>query len=351
MSGRHIRFSIFDWLDESGRGFAQTYEERLRMLEYADRAGFYCYHLAEHHGTALSSTPSPSVFLSAAAQRTHRLRLGALTWVLPLYEPLRLIEELSMLDQLSRGRIDVGVGRGSSPYEGMRHGLSMEESIAMYREALDILVGGWRNGELHYQGKHFNYDHVRLRLQPVQRPCPPLWYPTSSLDSIPWIAAQGFNTVFSIGLLGTFEKVQAMVRRYLAEWEAHRGDADRMNGHVADPICGITTHVYLAETDALACKQARGGILAWYENFVRRYLERGDTKYPATIDFENLVGEGRFLVGSPATVRERLRGWIEQSGANCFIGSFAFGNLPFESIMTSIDLFAKEVMPALSAAR
>src|SRR5215207_10896670 len=112
-----IRFSIFDWLDESGRGIGTTYEERLKMLEFADEAGYYCYHLAEHHGTALSMTPSPSIFLSSAAQRTKRLRLGALTYLLPHYHPIRLMEEISMLDQLSGGRVDLGVSRGSSPHE------------------------------------------------------------------------------------------------------------------------------------------------------------------------------------------------------------------------------------------
>lgn len=70
-----VRFALFDWLDESGRGFGETYEERLQMLEYADEAGFACYHLAEHHGTALSTVPSPNLFLASVAQRTKRIRL------------------------------------------------------------------------------------------------------------------------------------------------------------------------------------------------------------------------------------------------------------------------------------
>jgi len=89
-----VRFAMFDWLDESGRGFGETYEERLRMLELADRAGFYAYHLAEHHATELSTVPSPNLFLAAVAQRTWRLRLGPLSYILPLYDPVRLLEEI-----------------------------------------------------------------------------------------------------------------------------------------------------------------------------------------------------------------------------------------------------------------
>ena len=93
------------------------YEQRLQCLEYADEAGFYCYHLAEHQATPLGMAPSPGVFLSAAIQRTQRLRLGPLVYLLPLYNPLRLVQEICMLDKMSRGRLEVGIGRGVSPYE------------------------------------------------------------------------------------------------------------------------------------------------------------------------------------------------------------------------------------------
>src|SRR5919204_750759 len=113
-----VRFSMFDWLDESGRDQGETYAERLRMLELADRSGFYCYHLAEHHATELSTVPSPNLFLSAVAQRTRRLRLGPLSYVLPRYEPLRLLEEVCMLDQLSGGRGGLGVSPGPTHEQG-----------------------------------------------------------------------------------------------------------------------------------------------------------------------------------------------------------------------------------------
>src|SRR4051794_28670602 len=147
-----IPFSIFDWLDDSGREVAQTYEDRLAMVGLADKLGFYCYHLAEHHGSALSNTPSPNVFLSSVAQQTSRLHLGALTYLLPLYNPLRLLEELCMLDQLSRGRLEIGVSRGPSPIESARYRVTPEDARPMYREALDIMIQGWTRGEITYSG-------------------------------------------------------------------------------------------------------------------------------------------------------------------------------------------------------
>src|SRR5215211_6896638 len=112
-----MHFGVFDHLDHSGVPLQTYYEDRLTIIEAYDRAGFYAYHLAEHHSTPLGMAPSPSVFLSAVAQRTKRLRFGPMVYALPLHHPLRLIEEICMLDHLSGGRLDIGFGRGSSPIE------------------------------------------------------------------------------------------------------------------------------------------------------------------------------------------------------------------------------------------
>jgi alkanesulfonate monooxygenase SsuD/methylene tetrahydromethanopterin reductase-like flavin-dependent oxidoreductase (luciferase family) len=105
-----MRFGIFDHMDESGVSLEQQFEERLKLIEAYDRLNFYAYHLAEHHGTPLGLAPSPGIFMAAVAQRTRRLRFGPLVYSLPLYHPVRLIEEICMLDQLSGGRFELGVG-------------------------------------------------------------------------------------------------------------------------------------------------------------------------------------------------------------------------------------------------
>ena len=115
--GLPLQFGLFDWIEWDQAPASDIFEQRLQMLEYADQAGFFCYHLAEHHVTPLSVAPSPTVFLAAAAQRTQRLRLGPLVYLLPFYNPLRLLHEICMLDHLSRGRLELGVGRGISPGE------------------------------------------------------------------------------------------------------------------------------------------------------------------------------------------------------------------------------------------
>src|SRR3989442_9453684 len=112
-----VECGIFDHVDGGEGSLAALYDSRLRLVEAADTAGFRTYHVAEHHATSLGMAPSPGIFLAALAQRTRRIRFGPLVYILPLYPPLRLIEEICMLDQLSGGRFGLGVGRGFSPYE------------------------------------------------------------------------------------------------------------------------------------------------------------------------------------------------------------------------------------------
>lgn len=126
-------FGLFDWIDRGTVPLHQLYAERLRLLEAADAAGFFCYHLAEHHATPLGMAPSPALFLTAAAQHTQRIRLGPLVYLLPLYNPLRLIEEVCMLDHLSGGRLELGVGRRALHYTNW--GISASMPLASPRSS------------------------------------------------------------------------------------------------------------------------------------------------------------------------------------------------------------------------
>src|SRR5688572_7888834 len=193
-----MKFSLFDWLDESGRPVAEDYENRLKLLEAADDKGFHAYLLAEHHGTSLSLTPSPALFLAAAAQRTRQIRLGTLSFVLPIYDPLRLYEEICMLDHLSGGRLELGVSRGASPFERLRHGVVRAESRARFEEAYDLILQGFTEGHFKLQARFHRYADVRTRFRPLQQPPPPIWYPTSSPDSIEYAARHGFHFAVSL---------------------------------------------------------------------------------------------------------------------------------------------------------
>src|SRR5258708_39827537 len=117
LRGKKMQIGVFDHLDCGKIPLNEYYETRFKVIEAYERAGFYSYHVAEHHFTPLGMAPSPSVYLAAIAQRTKTLRFGPLVYALPLYHPLRLIQEICMLDQISNGRLDLGFGRGASSLE------------------------------------------------------------------------------------------------------------------------------------------------------------------------------------------------------------------------------------------
>ena len=215
-----VSFGVFDWIDRGTQPLSQLYEDRLQLLAAADEAGFFCYHLAEHHATPLGMAPSPALFLTAATQRTRRIRLGPLVYLLPLYDPLRLIEEVAMLDQLSGGRLELGVGRGVSPYELRNFGVDPENSRAMFDEALAVLLAGLTRERLSFAGAHYQYRDVPIELHPLQQPYPPLWYPTHTPTSIEYAGRHGFNFVG----LGPAAAVREHTDAYKRAWSAHRHD-------------------------------------------------------------------------------------------------------------------------------
>ena len=344
-----VRFGIFDWIDRNGAGPADLYEQRLQLLEYADAAGFYCYHLAEHQGTPLGMAPSPSVFLASAAQRTGQIRLGPLVYPLPFYNPLRLAQEICMLDQLSRGRLEVGLGRGISPYELAFYNISGDQSRAMFREAMDIILAALRSGRVDFAGEYYTFREVELPLSPWQKPYPPLWYPTANPDSIRWIAQEGISVISHYPPMAVMREHFDLYKRV---WQEHRNNPGRLNGHEPEPKYGITRHIYVADTDAQARATAKAAFADFIANFNHLRLLNGDDSGRAAYlaDFEGRLAEGLHIVGSPETVRDTLKAQLAATGANYFAGSFFFGTLTYAQMLRSLQLFAAEVMPAFAAA-
>ncbi len=340
-----ISFGIFDWIDRRPTPLGQLYEERLALLEAADAAGFFCYHIAEHHATPLGMAPSPSVFLAAAAQRTRRIHFGPLVYLLPLYSPLRLIAEICMLDHLSGGRLEVGVGRGISPYEVGYHGLVVERTRPMFLEALAVLVAGMTSDRLTYKGEYYQYDDVPMELAPLQRPYPPIWYATNTIDNVEWAAAKGMHLVS----LGPAPAFRAMVDRHRSAWLQHQDDPGRLNPHVTTPRVGITRLVVVAETHAKAEAIVRAVHPRWKASFVKLWADHDDMSIyqrVSLLDLEAALRDEMILCGSPERVRAQVARLIEATNADYFVGCFAWGELTLEQSLTSLRLFADEVIPA-----
>ena len=190
-----MQFGVFDHLDRNDLSLADFYEARLKIIESYDRFGFYAYHVAEHHSTPLGLAPSPSVFLSAVAQRTHRLRFGPMVYALPLYHPIRMIEEICMLDQMSHGRLEMGFGRGSVGIELEYYGEDPKRAQEVYAEALELVLKGLTEPVLSFHGKFFNFDNVPMELVPLQKPYPPVWYGLHAPESAKRAASKGLRVI------------------------------------------------------------------------------------------------------------------------------------------------------------
>lgn len=341
-----VTFGLFDWIDRGQKPLQQLYEERLRLIAAAEAAGFFCYHLAEHHHTPLGMAPSPALFLTAAARQTQRIRLGPLVYLLPLYHPLRLLEEICMLDHLSGGRLELGVGRGVSPYELACFGVDANVSRQMFHEAMAVLTAGMTQERLTFVGRYYQYRDVPIEIQPLQRPYPPLWYPTHNPESLQYAARHGYNFVG----LGSAALVRRQVEEYWETWQAHRHDTDRLNGHVSSPKVGVMRQVVVAESDAEALAIARPAYDDWYRSITKLWHAHNDHSVDHLFAWDTALQHQTLLCGSPARVREQVASLLEETGCNYMICSFAWGTLSGEQSLRSLRLFAQEVMPAFTAA-
>src|SRR6266542_1981991 len=190
-----MKFGVFDHMDRAGPDLGRQFDHRLKLIELYERAGFYAYHLAEHHATPLGMAPSRSVFLAAVAQRTRRLRFGPLVYALPLYHPIRLIEEICMLDQISGGRLEIGFGRGASSTETSFYGLDPAKAQQIYAEGLELVIQGLSKRMLNFGGDFFSFENVPMELEPLQKHHPPIWYGVHSVDSAERAARKGLHVV------------------------------------------------------------------------------------------------------------------------------------------------------------
>lgn len=374
-----LQFGIFDHIEPvPGLPLAQIYRERLLLLERYDTAGFYAYHLAEHHTPAVHSlAPSQNVFLAAASQRTQQLRLAPCIYVLPLHHPLRLIEEICMLDHLSDGRLEVGVGRGGvleAHFWGSE--ADVERNQGRYRETLDIIKQGLSHEELTYTGEFYTFDTLPMRLRPKQQPYPPMWY----MRNVETAAMDGMNTV----IVGSLDSFEANVTRYHELWAAHHGvGAPTLQGTA--PKIGLVNHIVLADTDAEAMAiakpawdeyvwnleaprrleaQRRGltqflganankrptGVPDREANRERyRIPERAEVQQRRRANPGGIGGDGRgagfsVMAGTPDSIRTYMDEYVA-TGANYCVCSFQWGNLTHDQARRSIDLFVEGILP------
>ncbi|HXL48140.1 MAG TPA: LLM class flavin-dependent oxidoreductase, partial [Xanthobacteraceae bacterium] len=243
-----MKIGIFDHVEHGQRPLATLFDERLAFAKAADEAGIYCLHVAEHHATPLNMVPVPGVYLGAVARETKRMRLGPLVYLLPLYSPLRLIEEISILDHLSHGRLEVGIGRGVSPFELKYHKIDHDESRAIFIDAFECISAGLTTDTLNYSGKYYQFEDVPIALRPLQQPHPAFWYGSSNTTGAAWAGEHGMHFVS----LGPTPFAKTNIDAFKQALAKRGGPAQPKAEFPGGTAIGVLRHIFVADTDAEA---------------------------------------------------------------------------------------------------
>jgi alkanesulfonate monooxygenase SsuD/methylene tetrahydromethanopterin reductase-like flavin-dependent oxidoreductase (luciferase family) len=336
--GATMHFAVFDHDDNSGRPAATQLAERLDQIEAFEGLGYYAYQLAEHHNTPLGLY-APHLLLAAASQRTSTIKLGTLISILPLMHPMRAIEEAVTLDQLTGGRLVLGVGRGISPIETGFHGVPGEESQPRFDEAFEILRLGLdpEVSEVTFHGKYYNIDRAPVVTKPVQRPLIP-WYATMTLEKAKWCARLGMPMM---ALVPSF-MVRPLTDAYREEWTALGRD-------LADlPPLGISRQMVVSDSNEKAMEIANRAFQPFKHNI--SYLwHKFDVPMPPIFPadtYEGIAATGHCYAGDPDGARAWVAEHAEVAGINYVSLEFAFGDMTSDETLHSAELFATEVMPA-----
>jgi alkanesulfonate monooxygenase SsuD/methylene tetrahydromethanopterin reductase-like flavin-dependent oxidoreductase (luciferase family) len=329
----------------------QAFEELLAQIEFTERLGFNEAWFAEHHHSDYGMLASPNLIIAALARRTERLRFGNLVNALPLHDPMRLAEECAMLDILTGGRLNIGLGRGV-PKDDMKHRLDRDTAQARFEEGIEILMRAWSGETFSYSGKAWGYEEISCRPQPLQKPHPPIYYGATSPDSPAMVARNGWNLALSRQPLANCTKA-------ISTYRAERAKHSRLTGK-GDAI--MVRDIYIADTDEQAWQEAVPELMRFWqlatENFWRGDSLSGDdlvkfteryVYYPGGLTVARLDEWGTSLIGSPETVIAKARAMIETAKPDSLVGMFQFGGLKHEQVMHSLELFGNKVIPALGA--
>ncbi|WP_338603057.1 LLM class flavin-dependent oxidoreductase [Sulfolobus tengchongensis] len=347
-----VSFGIFDHMDWRDDNIRELIREKLELVKIYEKFGFYGIHLAEHHFTQLSVNVNPGLFLASASQLTSKLRLCTLAYVVPTYHPLRLAEEISLLDNLTGGRLEIGFTNGINMLELKQYGLEINTAREMGKEAVDIILKYFVGKPLTFIGNYYKLEDVEPVLLPLQKPHPPIWIPTRNINTVPWIAKNGFNIATGLGELEEAKQILGKYRSVYRENELRKEDSN-------PPKLALQRIVYVSTTDEKARADVVPAIRKFAENITyisRKYGSeyighRPSSEYKQLsvsqlLDVDYQLSHDIVIAGSPRTVTEKIKKSLDETGANYFMAQISFGSLTFNQVIESLTLFHDEVMPS-----
>lgn len=329
----------------------ELYDWKLESWIASEGYGFDGVLFSEHHFTPYSISPSPNLLVAALAQRTETLRVGVMANITAFHNPRRLAEEAAMLDYLTDGRLEWGLGRGVDEPEFMREGIPMEETRDRFEESVALMQNAWSNPVFTHKGTYYNYENVSLWPRPM-RPELPIWVTALSPNTVTWAARNSFK--FTSVFAPTTEMSDIFKNYQAAAAEAGReSTADDM---------GVCRNVLIADSEQEARDIAEPAFNALFAAFkeaaVFNDLDHVPTGYEhyqsffrpfagEGVTFDALVEMGIICVGTPESVRDQIVAQLEQIGCGNFLNWGSFGDLTREQTLRSYQLFGEYVAPAV----
>lgn len=342
-----LNFGIMDGFDAEASGGvpADMYDAHIRFAQAAEQVGYRYYFFIEHQNSYFTCISAPNVYLAALARETSALRFGPMVYQVPMYHPIRLAQDCAMVDQLSRGRLEFGLGYGPQKHEFDRWKVPFTERREMGNEAMEIIMKAWTEDSITYDGEYWSFDEALPKPKPYQKPFPPVWLGAHSTTSFDYAAEKNFHVAQNIDVDSVAAEKFAYFRK---AWEA-RGHAGPM------PMQMLVRHVHVAETDEQARAEAEPSMLRGMRAKPRvlapeertAVMEEIVRVYEATNNsYEFWIDNGLALVGSPHTVIRRLEEQQAKAGYTVFCAQHQFTGMPPEVAEKSMRLFGEEVIPA-----
>jgi alkanesulfonate monooxygenase SsuD/methylene tetrahydromethanopterin reductase-like flavin-dependent oxidoreductase (luciferase family) len=343
---------------------AANYNEHLEEMTYCEELGFDGVVFNEHHYSAYGTMPSPNLIAAALTQKTSRIKIGVLGNILPLRNhPVRVAEEYAMIDCLSNGRLIAGFVRGIPP-EYIWYGVNPEESRGRFEEAYDLIMTAWTQPVWSHEGKFYQLKDCAIWPRPLQQPYPPIWIAARSAESIEWCVKHHLPTAQVYQTTSQIEDTFGYYRKVARDqgWEATPDDFI------------LCRHIYIDESDKKAQEFAEPAMRYFFTVFNRgfneainkdavsqrltaalmtersfSYFREGNRERRdfSKLDWDGLIGTGYLIAGNPDSVARQILDQMKQVGAGHFMGMFHIGNLHHDKVISSLNLFKKEIMPRL----
>ncbi len=345
-----VKFAIFDHIEEmAGTSTSQVFKDRLDLIKTADEAGFAGYHLAEHHGGGLCLAPGQEIFLAAAAQVSKRMRFGPLVKLLPMHHPMKILEDMAILDQLTEGRLDFGVGRGAVPAEHFWYSHTWDESRDRFEDTLAIINRALRTGEISSEGSRFyHFETMPMPVRPYQERIP-FWYPGNPVTA----GRHGMRLMWP----GKLD--QENYDRYVETWNANRDEPVRFDAPGDEPFVGYSMLLAIAPTEGEAREVAERGMHGLVRNTTS--LHKHDLAVVSPEVAEAAQGPLRAIIagmedaiqfgaGTPDQIAERLQALFADGICDYVCFMFPTGDMTIDESRRTLELFATDVMPQLQLA-